>query len=200
MSMRVSAGKYNVILARSFVVVVAVVVWFVFYQTYETKTQHYEQLNKNLTQQVERFNKLNNLSVLVEDYSERFNKFMPVKQFENENRLYWLDQLELIRVRHKIPNLRYEISQRKDYKYKDGLIKNKGIKISVSDMKLTMGILHIGDLTSVLDDIQRIESSVKLVTSCEIRLLGSGKKEKLGSSRENIEAVCYIKWFTFKVA
>jgi len=198
--MLVSAGKYNVLLARSAIVLTAFIVWFVFYQSYENKMQRHEQLNNDLTLQVNRFNKLSDLSVLIENYGDRFNKFMPVSRYENENRLYWLDQLELIRVRHKIPKLRYEISPRQPYKYKDGLIKDKGIKVHVSNMKLTMGLMHIGDLTSVLEDIDQIESSVKLVTSCEMRLLNTSKKSSLVSTRENIEAICHIKWFTFKVA
>jgi len=198
--MQVSTGKYNVVMARSVIIVTAVVVWIVFYQSYESKTQRYEQLNNNLTQQVNRFNKLSDLSVLVEDYAERFKEFMPVKQFETENRLYWLDQLELIRVRHKIPKLRYEISKRLPYKYNDGLIKDKGIKVTVSDMKLTMGLMHIGDLTSVLADLEQIKSAVYVVSSCEMDLLNSNIKNSLKSSQANIEAVCNIKWFTFKVA
>lgn len=198
--MRVSAGKYNLLLARSVIVITAVIVWVVFYQVHESKVQQYSQLNNKLQKQVSRFNKLSDMSVLIDDYAERFNKYMPVKQFENEDRLYWLDQLEQIRIRHKLPRLSYDISERKPYKYSDGLIKNKGIQISESDMKLSMGLLHIGDLTSVLSDLNRIKSSVHVVTSCELSLLTTGVKARQSTSRGNIEAVCHIKWFTFKVA
>lgn len=198
--MRVSAGKYNVLLARSVIVITAIIVWAVFYQAYENKSQQHEQLTKKLNQQVKRFNKLSDVSILVEEYADRFNTFMPVEQFEDENRLYWLDQLELIRIRHQIPELQYEISSRQPYKYNDGLIKDKGIQVKVSDMKLTMGLLHIGDLVSVLDDLERIKSSVHLITSCELRLLNTNKKAGLISTRENIQTVCHVKWFTFKVS
>jgi len=197
--MLVSAGKYNVLLSRSVIVMTAALVWFVFYQNLDEKNQQYQQLTQQLEKQVKRFNQLSDTSKLIDEYAERFNRYIPVSQFENEDRLFWLDQLEVIRVKHKLPKLRYDISQRQPYKYKDGIIKNKGIKVFVSDMTLTMGLMHAGDLMRVIDDLVAIKSSLHVLTACELELRNRNRDSLLTGVSENIEAVCQVKWFTFKV-
>ena len=197
--MQVSAGKYNVLLSRSVIVITAVLVWFIFYLNLDEKNQQYQQLTQQLEKQVKRFNQLSDTSSLIEEYAERFNRYMPVSQFENENRLYWLDQLEVIRIKHKLPKLKYNIGQRQAYKYNDRIIKNKGIKVFVSNMTLTMGLMHAGDLMRVIDDLIAIKSSVHVLSACELKLRNKNRASLLTGVSENIEAVCQVKWFTFKV-
>lgn len=197
--MQANTGKYNLLLARSMIVLTALIVWFIFYEQYQGKTETYNNLNQQLKEQVSNFKSLNDKALLAELYEKKFNQFMPIEQYESENRLYWLDQLDAIRVKHNIPKLSYSFSATKPYDYKDGLIKHKGLKVSVSNIRLTMGLLHAGDLVTVLNDLKAIKSSIHAITSCEMQRLNTSGRSKPVPGVPNIEAICNLKWFTFKV-
>jgi len=197
--MQVSTGKYNILLASSVVVVTAIIICVVFYESYQTKLVHYQKLNTQLNKESKRFSKLDDMSLLAAEYQERFNSYMPVEQYENENRLYWLDSLEKIRSVHKIPRLSYSISARKPYLYDDGIISDKGVKVSVSDVSLKMNLMHEADLMAVIDSINKIKKSIHVLSSCQLKRLGLLNKETVIMSAPNIEATCNVKWYTFKV-
>jgi len=195
--MQVSTGKYNLLLASSVVVAAALIICFVFYQSFETKTAHYQVLNTKLNKESKRFSRLDNLSLVAAEYKKQFNRYMPIKQYETENRLYWLDELEKIRIQQKIPQLRYAISARRPYQYDDGLIDDRGLQVFVSDVKLNISLLHEADLMRALRSIQNIKKSIHVISSCEVRRLNSGTA--IRTSIPNVEASCNVKWFTFKV-
>jgi len=196
--MQVSAGKYNLLLASSVVVVAALIICFVFYQSFETKTAAYQVLNTKLNKESKRFSRLDNLSLVAAEYKKQFNRYMPVRQYATENRLYWLDELEKIRVQQKIPQLRYEISTRRPYQYDDGVISDRGLQVFVSDIKLTLSLMHETDLMLALQSIKKIKKSIHVISSCEVRRLNSGTAVR--TSIPNVEASCNVKWFTFKVS
>lgn len=197
--MPVNVHNYNLWIARSVVVITAVIIWFIFNQNYQEKLETYNLQTSKLNKQVERFKSLNDMTLLVKEYEEQFNRYMPVKQYEQENRLLWLDALDEIRVKHKIPKLKYVISPRKKYDYKDGLIKSKGLSVSYSDITLTMSLMHEADLIYILRDLEKIKPSIHVVNSCELKRLSKGSGSNLRSSQPNVDAICHVKWFTFKV-
>ena len=197
--MLVKGGKYNLLLARVVVVVTAAVICAAFYLSYRTKSETYYSLNSQLTTETSRFKTLSDKTLLVAEYEEKFNQYMPIEQYENENRLYWLDSLDKIRIKNKIPKLNYTISVQKPYDYKDGLIKTKGLKIKVSEIKLTMSLMHEADLLSVARDLKNIKTSIHIVNSCNLKRTTAAGKANFNTSKPNIDATCNIKWFTFKV-
>ncbi|MDH5426326.1 MAG: hypothetical protein OEY29_15160 [Gammaproteobacteria bacterium] len=197
--MQAKINQYNQLFARGAVLLTAAVVFFVFYQSYESKKTAYDSLSSQLSTQVQRFKTLGDTTLLASEYENRFNEFMPVNQYATEDRIYWLDALQSMRLKHKIPALNYTFSQRKAYDYKDGLIKDKGLKVSVTDIKLSMKLMHEADLVSVLKDIKKIKSSIHVVSSCDLKRLTKAGAAKTAASVANIDAVCHVKWFTFKV-
>lgn len=197
--MQVKVRNYNLWVARSVVVITAVVIWFIYNQNYQSKLDLFTIQTSKLNKQVARFKTLNDMTLLVKEYEEKFNAYMPIDQYEHENRLLWLDSLDAIRIKHKIPKLNYTISARKKYNYKDGLIKSKGLTVSVSDIKLTMSLMHEADLIYILRDLKNIKPSIHVVNSCELKRLSNRQKTDLRSSQPNVEAVCDVRWFTFKV-
>ena len=196
--MRASAGKYNILLASLVVVVTAVIISVVFYQSYSVKLKKYNALSNKLNSESKRFTKLDDMSLLAAEYAEKFNQYMPVERYENENRLYWLDSLEKIRLKYKIPRLKYSIGVRKPYTYNDGVIKDKGLAVYISNIKLSMGLMHEADLISVINSIKSIKDSIHVVSSCQLKRTATGAG--MSSVHANIEAICNVKWFTFKVS
>lgn len=198
--MQAKGSKYNMLLASSVVVVAAVIICVVFYQSYDEKNEYYTALNNKLEKESQRFTKLDDISQVVAEYEEKFNSYSPVKRFENENRLYWLDVLNKIRSKHKIPKLSYNISTRKRYDYKDGIIKDRGLPVFVSNIKLTMSLMHEADLVAVINSLKKIKDSIHLVSSCQLKRVATNKNNSINATGPNIGAVCNVKWFTFKVS
>lgn len=198
--MRASAGKYNLLLASSVVVIISLIISVLFYQTYQSKLDHYSNINQKLSNESKRFTILDDMSRTVAEYEVQFNRFMPVKRFEEEDRLYLLDALETIRIKYKIPKLAYSIDARKPYNYKDGVIKDRGLKVMVSDIKLTMNLMHEVDLISITKSLKKIKRSIQLITSCKLKRIGDVNKTKASVSSPNIEAICNVRWYTFKVS
>lgn len=197
--MRVDVRNYNLWIARGVVVITAAIVWFVFNQNYQAKLVFFNAQTSKLNKQAARFKSLNDMTLLVKEYEEKFKAYMPIEQYEHENRLLWLDSLDVIRIKHKIPKLNYVISPRKKYDYKDELIKAKGLNVSFSDIKLTMSLMHEADLIYILKDLENIKPSIHLVNSCELKRISKGSGSNLRSAQPNVDAICHIKWFTFKV-
>lgn len=198
--MQTKVAKYNILLASIVVVITALVICVVFYQSYHTKLVRYEALSQKLKKESKRFSILDNKNSIVTEYEKEFNKYMPIERFENENRLYWLDALEKIRIKYRIPSLNYTIGIRKPYNYKDGVIKDKGISVTVSDIKLKMSLMHEADLISVTDSLKKIKNSVHIVNSCELKRTGDINTVKSVSTLPTIEANCNVRWYTFKVS
>ena len=198
--MQARVGNYNILLASSVVVITALIICVVFYQSYNTKLVRYSALNSKLNKESKRFTRLDDKSLLVAEYKSQFDKYMPVKQYENENRLYWLDSLERIRIKHKIPRLSYTIGLRKPYLYKDGVIKDRGVNVSVSNITLSMRLMHEADLLSVINSIKSIKKSINLISSCNLKRIGATKNIANSKSGPNVSAECNVKWFTFKVS
>jgi hypothetical protein len=198
--MRANVKRYNIFLASLVVVITALIISVLFYQGYQSKLERYNQLNKKLSVESKRFTKLDDKSRMVAEYEERFNRYMPVDRYEKENRLYWLDALEKIRFKYKIPKLSYSIGVRKPYDYKDGVIKDKGLTVFVSDIKLTMSLMHEADLISVTNSLKEIKDSVHVISSCQLKRIGKGNSVKVSFSSPNIEAICNVRLYTFKVA
>ena len=198
--MRASAGKYNILLASSVVVITSLIISILFYQTYQSKLDHYSNINQKLSNESKRFTILDSMSRTVAEYEARFNRYMPVKRFEEEDRLYLLDALETIRIKYKIPKLTYSIGVRKPYNYKDGVIQDRGLTVMVSDIKLTMSLMHEIDLISITNSLKKIKDSIQLVTSCKLKRIGASNTIKASVSSPNIEAICNVRWYTFKVS
>lgn len=198
--MRASAGKYNILLASGVVVAISLIISVLFYQTYQLKLDHFSNINQKLSNESKRFTTLDNMSSTVAEYGVRFNRFMPVKRFEEEDRLYLLDALETIRIKYKIPKLTYSIGVRKPYSYNDDVIKDRGLTVKVSDIKLTMSLMHEIDLISITKSLKKIKGSIQLITSCQLKRISAVNDTKASVSSPNIEAICNLRWYTFKVS
>lgn len=200
--MPVKSKRYNLILARTAVITTATIILVVLYFNFEEKNNTYTHLSTQLNSETKRFKTLSDKTLLVTEYEEEFNKFMPIKQYETENRLYFLDALDKIRIKNKIPKLNYSIGAQKPYKYNDGIMKKKGLNAKVSEVTLSMSLMHSADLVNIVRDLKNIKSSLHVVSSCELERLSSHKQKTSRASKTynpNLKASCLIKWFTFKV-
>ena len=197
--MQVNSIKNKRLIARVVVLLTSFIVFAFFYHIFETKSEEFKGLNARLGVQVQRFKTLSDTTKLAAEYENKFTNYMPVKQYQSEDRLYWIDMLQAVRNKHKVPSINFSFSKQKPYDYKDGVINHRGLKIAVTDVKVSMKLMHEAELISVLNDIKNIKSSIHLLNSCELKRLNNSKGISIDQSVANIDAVCHIKWFTFKV-
>lgn len=197
--MQVNIIKNKQMIARVVVLFASAVMFALFYHIFETKSEEYSSLNAKLGTQIQRFKTLSDTTKLAAEYESKFTKYMPVKQYETENRLAWIDMLQTIRKKHKIPGINFSFSKQQPYDYKDGLIKHRGLKVSVTDIKVSMKLMHEAELISVIKDIKKITPSIHLLNSCELKRLKNSKGVSVNRAVANIDALCHIKWFTFRV-
>ncbi|MDH5516910.1 MAG: hypothetical protein OEY36_03695 [Gammaproteobacteria bacterium] len=188
--------KYNQLIAKALLLFTSVIVFVVFFQLYQTKNDDYKRLNSKLTAEASRFKTLTETTGMASEYESRFNHYMPVKQYETENRLYLIDRLQTIRTKHNLSAINYSFGSQIPYDYKDGLISERGLKVNVSNITLSMKLKHEQQLIAVLRDIDNIKSAIHLLSSCELKRLAAANVQ---FAVENIDAQCHLKWFTFKV-
>ncbi len=111
-----------------------------------------------------------------------------------EQRLEWVELLENIRARHRLPDMRYEIAPR------HALEKTPAGQLALfaSTMRLELKLLHEEDLTRLLDDLRREAPALIQTRRCDIsRLQGTIAKEMPAAS---LQASCLIDWITVRKA
>lgn len=108
-----------------------------------------------------------------------------------EQRLDWVELLKEIRDRHRLIDLRYEISPQRLLDEKQG----EDLTFVASAMKLQLKLLHEEDLIRLLDDLRQQAKALIRVRSCLVeRLPATGEERSTG--RAHLLADCEIDWLT----
>lgn len=110
-----------------------------------------------------------------------------------EQRLSWLESLKIAGDRVKPPKLGYQIRGQTDFESEFPL-NTGGFDIHISDMELTMGLLHEGDLFDVLAVLDNNAAGLFSVSNCDLTRANFTSRSKALSER--LEAVCELRWFT----
>jgi hypothetical protein len=114
-----------------------------------------------------------------------------------EQRLDWIETLRDASAQIRLPSLQYQILSQQEYS--PGIPLNLGgYKLYSSTMKLSIGLLHEGDLIRLLDELNREADGLYTVSSC--KLLRIGKTIEFNPKRNNLVAECELSWFSIKPA
>ena len=110
-----------------------------------------------------------------------------------ELRLSWIEALRRADAAIGLPALDYRISSQQ--RYEPPFPVNLGaFDIRVSEMSLAVGLLHEGDLISLLGALDTTADGLYSVSRCEaIRV---NEFEAQDRTRPNIKADCVLDWFT----
>jgi len=110
-----------------------------------------------------------------------------------EHRLNWLETLRAGRDRLDIPDLRYQIDSREQYS-PDYDVVSGPFELYTTRMKLTLDMLHEGDLFSLLQVLDERAEGLYTVSRCTIKRLK--KKLELAVKAKNLVAQCELAWET----
>lgn len=130
---------------------------------------------------------------IIGEYLPEFRALYDAGILGREQRLSWLETLKAAGEQIKPPKLAYEIRAQSVYA-PDYVLNTGGFDINVTDMDLSLGLLHEGDLFEILDILDKRAAGLFSVSSCE--LSRSARVSREDALPENIDANCQLKWFT----
>lgn len=114
-----------------------------------------------------------------------------------EHRLNWIETLRASSERIKLPGLRYGISPQK--KYVPGFNINLGkFALYSSTMKLNISMLHEGDLSRLIDDLNQNAEGIFTISECKFLRPSKTLIEKRDAV--NIKADCELQWLNIRMA
>lgn len=133
---------------------------------------------------------------LIRNYYPEFVELYNRGIFGREHRLDWIETLRASGEIIDIPSLRYEISSQTEYQ--QDLPVNMGrFRLYSSTMRISMDMLHEGDLLRLLETLNRMQSGIYSVSDCSFTQRGSIDVED--SRRGNITSSCNLHWFNIKM-
>ncbi|MCK9989773.1 MAG: hypothetical protein RugAbin2_00787 [Rugosibacter sp.] len=119
----------------------------------------------------------------------------------NEQRLEWVELINQIKNEHHLAKLDYEFSpQRKaDAALVPEGAEVGGLSIMASQMRLSLSLLHEGELINVLDELHNQAPAWVSLRSCQItRHPMQPEPGAKSSANATIDAECTLEWLTIK--
>lgn len=134
---------------------------------------------------------------LIRQYYPEFMNYYHRGILGRERRLDWIETLKAAGEIIDIPSLRYEISSQSEYQ--NQLPVNMGrYRLYSSTMRISMDMLHEGDLLRLLDALNRMQSGLYTVSDCTFSQRGPINLDS--ADRGNISSTCNLHWFNVKLA
>lgn len=161
-------------------------------------------MQKKYNVEKQRFQTVSNQYLAVDQEEKQVKQFLPgFIQLYNEGllgeerRLNWIETLRAAGDRIELLSLRYEIDSQSPYTPDYSI--NSGIyRMFSSPMKLTMDLLHMGDLDRLLHELNERAQGIYNVSSCRFTRKGGGSVDFKAEIAPNISAECELKWFNLK--
>lgn len=111
-----------------------------------------------------------------------------------ERRLSWVEALRAAGTTLRIPKIDYRIEAQQIYT-PETPIDAGPFDINVSEMNLSLGLLHEGDLVRLLEKLERDSAGLFSVEHCELRREAGREQSPSGIAAE-LHADCLLRWFT----
>jgi hypothetical protein len=162
------------------------VVWY-FYQQAD---QQYRQASNQLSQAQMRYQQANDKKQLLEVYEKRFKALQKQNVFGEEQRIDWIENLQASSDRHKIPSVKFELSQRTMLDSAELGELGSGLSAYYSKMELDMSLLHEGDLFALLSDLDTYAKGLNAAQKCQL-------KKEPGGLAAGVSGRCELYWYTF---
>jgi hypothetical protein len=131
----------------------------------------------------------------IEQYLPIYNKMLSEGFIGEERRIEWIEKLRQVHSEHKLFSIDYQIGKQENYK--PNFIPDIGnFVLHRSVMKISLGMLHEGDLLNLLDGLYE-QTTPFIVRECEI-VRPSGLPINTKALATNLKADCQIDWLTLR--
>lgn len=128
-------------------------------------------------------------------YLPVYNELLAKGFIGEEKRIEWIEKLREVHSQHKLFSIDYSIGQQE--KFSPSYLPHLGsFVMNRSTMKVELGMLHEGDLLTLLDGLHE-QSAPFIVRECELKK-PVGAKFNLQNVAPNMQATCLIDWLTLR--
>ncbi|MBN1378703.1 MAG: hypothetical protein JXA04_05665 [Gammaproteobacteria bacterium] len=156
-------------------------------------------LERDFAKTRQRYNEARRDRASYKEYLDSFLQYKNRGIIGEEQRLSWIEELETINKRLKLSTLRYEINPQ-DSAEIVGLKLPNGIKVNSSNMKLTAGALHEGDVLYMLLEMRKKAKGNFAVKSCDLTSRIDQQEGLHYQPKESyVNMVCNLEWYTIEV-
>jgi len=152
----------------------------------------------------QRFNMISQKYLAIDEDEELIRRYYPefISLYKRgfiggEHRLNWIETLRASSERVKLPGLTYNISPQDIY--------SPGFSISLgkfalysSSMELHISMLHEGDLSRLVKDLNEHVEGVFTITECNFKRVNKELIERRNAI--NITAACKLQWLNIRMA
>ena len=132
---------------------------------------------------------------IIEQHYPAFVQLYESGILGQEHRLNWLESLRRAGDGIQLPQISYQINSQSIYEA-EFPVRLGAFDIYVSEMDLTIGLLHEGDLMGLLDALNRDAEGLYSVSHCEAKRVNEGSE--FDHTRPTIMAACRLNWFTIE--
>ena len=159
--------------------------------------QEYRQHSERLSALRHRYLAVDGEEEVIKEYLPRFMDLHKRGLLGAEHRLNWIETLQDAGRRLSVPSLSYEIRAQQIYR-PDFPAPADRYKIFVSEMTLTMQLLHEGDLFAMLDLLDERAMGFYTVSGCELERAFVELTDNPDAG--NVTATCLLEWFSINPA
>ena len=130
---------------------------------------------------------------IIEDFYPQFVRLYRRGLLGQERRLSWLETLRGAGENIEIPELNYQLDPQVETE-PDPYVELGGFGLYMSAMKLSLGLLHEGDLMRLFEALDRDALGQYKVRDCEFR--PGATEVDYSELMANIRAECTLEWLT----
>lgn len=189
--------KELIILFLSIAIVVSIVVFSK--QHWDDAVTKNKQAEQRLLQAKQKYRQAIDRKLVLKEYKKRHEALKKLNIVGDENRIDWINLIELIVEEEKIPYVSYKIDTQVQVNDKATAMKYPGLNIYKSVMTLDMRLLHEGDLYTVINNLKSKAKGLFDISSCNVKRNQILKTSIIESSQaNNFTAMCKLNWYTFK--
>jgi hypothetical protein len=154
---------------------------------------------KNYSQTQQRYNEARRDKELYRQYLDRYIRLSDKGIVGKEQRLSWIEVLQDVNKRLQLTSMQYEISPQQKAVL-PGVNLPQNIEVNVSQMKLTAGLLHEGDLIELLETLKLRANGFFALDSCEMQTHLSGHRAlRYQPGVPFINMDCTLSWYTVEI-
>lgn len=136
---------------------------------------------------------------LYKQYLTDYRKYLNKGLIGEEKRLSWIEELEAINKNMALPKLSYSIEPRVEVDLRHIRNRNKKIQMNVSEMKIQAGLLHEGDLLTLLQTLEQKAAGFYSLKECSLVSRFSNKIKQYSPRNAYLDVSCELDWLTVKV-
>ncbi|MGR8920442.1 MAG: hypothetical protein ACU85V_12555 [Gammaproteobacteria bacterium] len=134
---------------------------------------------------------------IIDEFYPEFVRLYRGGRLGKERRLDWIETLRLAGETIKIPELSYKLEAQRQIE-PEYYLPLGGYGIFASNMNLSLGLLHEGDLLRLLQTLEREARGQFSVRRCELRQ--DHDELTLDPGVSNIRGECTLEWLTIDLA